>query len=157
MILLKKNIKLTKDFSEKDYFTSFSVPRGIKKISLLFSYSPDQVTDRSLFSQSVSEAIKKYYGEFDGELDQLKVENFDTIKNLLTISLDCNGRFIGNRHKWESNQTIEISKNKVTPGFISPHMIEGEWGVTIHCHQIFTELVNVELKVVGEYDEVACG
>ena len=31
MILLKKNIKLTKDFSEKDYFTSFSVPRGIKK------------------------------------------------------------------------------------------------------------------------------
>ena len=80
MILLKKNIKLTKDFSEKDYFTSFSVPRGIKKISLLFSYSPDQVTDRSLFSQSVSEAIKKYYGEFDGKLDQLKVENFDTLK-----------------------------------------------------------------------------
>ena len=151
IILLEEKRVLSKEYSEKDISFKFKVPENIKSIEILFKYDPALISDKTLYIDSLSKAIDKYYSIYDKNIEKITTENFDCIKNLLTISLDCNGVFIGNRHRWDNNQRIKISTQNADLGFVSPSNIHGEWIITIHCHQIFIKDCNIDLKVVGEY------
>ena len=79
----------------------------------------------------------------------MKKESFLPVKNLITISLDKDGVYLGNAHRWATTQEHLISVNQVSRGFLPPEKMEGEWHGMLHLHEILSEKCSGHLIVEG--------
>ncbi len=151
---MKKNLVLTKADTKTNITLPFEMKEEYDYISIQFQYTPDKCEDRHQFEKGVSIVKDRYFKGNTEEIQQnIKWEKYFPMKNLLTISLDLDGEYLGNAHRWDSNQFIKIGKEESTRGFYKVKKIKGSWNIMIHVHGINTQECKVKLRVEGKYND----
>lgn len=136
--------------SQTDQSFSFFVPETVEQIRIRFEYSPGKEEDPAVCLPPVHDALNRYYDSYPRELQPMKEENFIPIKNLVTISLDKDGVYLGNAHRWAPQQEHLISVRKASLGFVSPAVLAGKWHGMLHLHEILSGKCTGHLLVEGE-------
>lgn len=143
MTLLEINETITPDRDKTNIIHRFTVPQGVKRLIVDYSYSPKMVEDSELAKKAVADGMKKYSVNFANP------ENFMPVSNLITLSFDENGRYRGACHRQPNEQRIVISDTYSTPGVFSRSVEPGEWDAVLNIHFIGCD-VQYSLLITGE-------
>ena len=143
MTLLEINDKITPDRDKTNIIHHFTVPQGIKKLTVAYKYSPKRVEDKELAKKAVASGMKKYGVTFANP------ERFMPVNNLVTLSFDENGRYRGACHRQQNEQTVVISEKRSTPGIINGSVEPGDWDVMLNIHYIGCA-VQYSILITGE-------
>lgn len=147
MKLLEINYQWTPKDSQTDVCFRFHVPEGMEQVRIRFEYSPEKETDPEICFPHIEEALDQYYDDYPRSLQPMEKEHYIPVKNLITISLDKDGVYLGNAHRWESLKDYVISVGRVSRGFVHPEKIAGEWRGMLHLHEILSERCDGHLIV----------
>lgn len=145
MILLNAKGKITLHNNKTNLIHRFDVPNGLKALKISFEYSPKTLENREKAIEEVKSCLEKYDEVFDG-----KPADYLPIKNLVTLSLDANGRYIGAAHRQSNKQEHIISADKSSVGFIKTEIEQGEWDIMLNVHSVSCD---IDYKIIVEGEE----
>ncbi|MDD6658850.1 MAG: hypothetical protein PUE60_02105 [Eubacteriales bacterium] len=145
MILLNAKGKITLHNNKTNLIHRFDVPNGLKALKISFEYSPKTLENREKAIEEVKVCLEKYDEVFDG-----KPADYLPIKNLVTLSLDANGRYIGAAHRQSNKQEHIISADKSSVGFIKTEIEQGEWDIMLNVHSVSCD---IDYKIIVEGEE----
>lgn len=143
MLIFSKSGVITPANDKTNISHSFSVPSGVKKLVVKYSYNPKTVDDKADALGIVNKALSKYSASF------LNPEKMLPVKNLTTLSFDENGKYRGACHRQPNEQTVVIAENNSTPGVFNRAVEEGEWNIVLNVHYVGCD-VNYEIEIEGE-------
>lgn len=144
MILFQRKNKLTVKDDKTNIVHKFNVPENIKAIKIKYSYSPKNVDDRELAVNIIKDCFKKYDENMVG-----RPSDYLPVKNLITLSVDGNGKYIGAAHRQSNEQEITISRDFPSPGFEKCEIEPGEWDIMLNVHSISCD-VDYTIEAEGE-------
>lgn len=125
---------------------AFEIPSGVASMEIRFHYDPILVSEYTALERSL---IKE-------GLDTSTIDDETQFRNLLTLSLNDPTGFRGAHHYFNHNQSIELSEESASLGFIPGAINSGRWEVILSHHGIFSDSVSgsIEVEVVfeGEYN-----
>lgn len=145
MILLNAKGKITLHNNKTNLIHRFDVPNGLKALKISFEYSPKTLENREKAIEEVKDCLEKY-----DEVCEGRPADYLPIKNLVTISLDANGRYIGAAHRQSNNQEHIISADKSSVGFIKTEIEQGEWDIMLNVHSVSCD---IDYKIIVEGEE----
>lgn len=144
MIIFEKKGKVTPDNDKTNIAYDFEVPEGTKKLVIEYAYSPKELEDRQKALELIRRELENYLGN-----NNEKAENYLPVKNLITLSLDENGKYRGAAHRQPNSQKIEISAESCTPGFTKGAPESGKWRIVLNVHCCVRD-VDYEIKISSE-------
>lgn len=145
MILLNAKGKITLHNNKTNLIHRFDVPNGLKALKISFEYSPKTLENREKAIEEVKDCLEKY-----DEVCEGRPADYLPIKNLVTLSLDANGRYIGAAHRQSNNQEHIISADKSSVGFIKTEIEQGEWDIMLNVHSVSCD---IDYKIIVEGEE----
>ena len=148
--LFEENYTWTPRDSQTDQPFHFCVPETIGQIRILFEFSPGKEVNPDICLSPVHEAMLRYYGKYPRKAQPMKEEKFLPVKNLITLSLDKDGVYLGNAHRWATRQEHVVSTREASLGFVPPRSMEGEWQGMLHLHEVLSERCTGHVVVEGE-------
>lgn len=122
----------------------FNVPENIKALKITYKYSPKLLDGKHAARQAVRDCFDKYGEVLKGDYD-----NYLPVKNLVTISVDACGRYIGAAHRQANEQEHIIGPDFSSYGFEKTKIISGEWDIVLNVHSVSTQ-VCYSVLVEGE-------
>lgn len=148
-IILKESETFLHPSDEKsNKYIPFTVPEGISKLFITYSYSPKNLRDKEKSYELIKENILRDAPE---DIDRYPdYDEFLPLKNLVTLSLDSPEGFRGAAHRHDENQFHEIGKSFASPGFLKSNIIEGEWRLSLNVHAVVTDICTCRIKIEGE-------
>lgn len=144
MIIFETKGRITLANNKTNLIHRFDVPQGIKKLTIAYSYSPKTLEDRERAIQEIKDCIKKY-----DEVILGRPADYLPIKNLVTLSVDENGKYRGAAHRQANEQSHIISENYASPGFSKGAIEAGEWDIMLNVHSVSCD-VDYQIVVEGE-------
>lgn len=144
MLLYSTKGKITAANDKTNLIHRFDVPEQLRALVIRYSYSPKTLENREKAVCLVENCFEKY-----GETLTVKASDYLPVKNLVTISVDCNGRYIGAAHRQANEQEHRISRDKSSPGFIKTDIEAGEWDIVLNVHYACCE-IDYTITVEGE-------
>lgn len=154
MLLLRERYRWKPEDSKKDVHFSFTCPREVTQIRILFAFSPDALTDPGDCLPMIRDAINRYEDGRPMAGERISPESIGPLKNLITISLSKDGVYLGNAHRWQKNQIHELSLTGASPGFVCPDCLEGNWEGMVHLHAVCTPECEGKLMIEGRVSDV---
>lgn len=148
-IILKETEAIFHPNDEKsNRYIPFTVPKGIKKIFITYSYSPKNLENKEKSYRLIRENILRDAPE---DIDRYPdYDEFLPLKNLITLSLDSPDSFSGAAHRHDENQFHEIGDSFASPGFLKSKIIAGEWRLSLNVHAVVTDICTCRIKIEGE-------
>ncbi len=146
MELLNVASKINPENDKSNITHSFSVPKGISKLIIEFSYSPKALEDEEAALSIIQNALEKY------EIKNRRAEEFLPVTNLVTLSLDSPEGYIGCAHRPQNVQRHEISKSASSKGFECCEIISGIWKIVLNVHCAVCD-IDYRLTVQGGAEE----
>jgi hypothetical protein len=138
---------ITTDNDKTNLVHKFDMPKGIKTLVIRYGYTPKYVEDRKKAVALIRECYEKYDEKIIGRASaQLPVSN------LVTLSVDENGKYRGCAHRQNNSQTHILSKNFASEGFIKGEIEEGEWDIVLSVHCANCD-IDYAILVEGEMEE----
>lgn len=134
--------------SASDVPFAFSCPASVQELHISFTYAPGDETNAACVRQ-VEDAITRYYDRYPRELEPMTVQQYLPVKNLITLSLEKDGVYLGNGHRWDTAQDHVISTDYASFGFSSPQDMQGQWRGMLHLHEIISPTCTGTLRVEG--------
>ena len=158
MVLFEQDYCWTPKDAQHDVPFAFTCPDGAQEVRLYFTFSPGRETSEAICRPEVEKALTRYYDCYPHELQPMRAEQFLPVKNLITISLDKDGQYIGNAHRWDTDQTHTPTTETASRGFTPPDRLNGPWGGMLHLHEIISPVCRGTLRIEGRLpDEVVSG
>ncbi|MCC8016314.1 MAG: hypothetical protein LIO43_02795 [Clostridiales bacterium] len=145
MIVFETYGKITPKDDKSNIPMDFDVPCGIQKLIIDYSYFPKEFNDESAALDLIKEKLAQYLGP---EFSENPVD-FLPVKNLITVSLDENGKYRGAAHRQSNKQTFEISADYASRGFLKGKPQSGRWRIVLNVHCCACD-VNFKIKISGE-------
>ena len=145
MILLDAKGKITLHNNKTNLIHRFDVPNGLKALKISFEYSPKTLENREKAIEEVKACLEKY-----DEVCEGRPADYLPIKNLVTLSLDANVRYIGAAHRQSNKQEHIISADNSSVGFIKTEIEQGEWDIMLNVHSVSCD---VDYKIIVEGEE----
>lgn len=145
MIIFSTKGKITPANDKTNLIHRFDVPQNIKSLKIKYSYSPKTLESR----EKAVEIIKSTYEKYD-EVLHGRPADYLPVKNLITLSVDCNGRYIGAAHRQANEQEHIISRDFSSCGFVKTEIEAGEWDIMLNVHSVSC---NVDYTIVVEGEE----
>lgn len=145
MQLFETRGKITPLQDKTNIVHHFSVPDGVNKIAVKYSYSPKTVDDKDLAVRALQKGMKKYGVTF------FDPERFMPVNNLITLSFDERGEYRGACHRQANKQTIVIAGKNSTPGILNREIQPGDWDVMLNVHFVGCD-VDYNIEITGEVD-----
>ena len=146
-VLLKKSITVTPENEKTNIFLPFSVDEGNERLEIDYRYSPkileDEEKSRILIKENL---IRDGWNEIAEKGDY---KAFMPLKNLITLSLDSPGGYVGAAHRQADVQHHEISENFASVGFDRVKITAGEWILALNLHAVVTDECRCEIEVRG--------
>lgn len=143
MIIFSKQGRITEQDDKTNISFDFTVPDGIKKLTVKYSYSPKEVEDRISANRAIVSGMKKYGVSFADP------EAFMPVKNLVTLSFDENGGYRGACHRQPNKQTVIISESGSTPGILNRPIKAGNWDIMLNVHFAGCD-IDYSIEIDGE-------
>lgn len=148
-ILLKETETQLRPEDEKSTrYIPFTVPDGVKKLCITYSYSPKILEDKEKSFELIKENLIRDAGETWTEYTDY--EEFMPLKNLVTLSLFSPQGFRGAAHRQAVRQYHEICEAFASPGFLKGGVCEGEWTLCLNVHALVTDSCICSIKIEGE-------
>lgn len=147
MFIFSKTGKITPADDKTNIRLDFTVPDGITKLIVRYSYSPKTVEDKNLANSAVATGMKKYGVTFASP------DKFMPVKNLVTLSFDENGTYRGACHRQPNEQTVIISEKDSTPGVFNRKITPGSWDVILNVHFAGCD-IEYQLEIEGEAEQL---
>lgn len=144
MLIFSTKGRITTDNDKTNLIHKFDVPENIKSLTISYSYSPKILEDRE---KAVS-LIKKCFDKYD-EVMTGRPADYIPVKNLITVSVDENGKYRGAAHRQANEQVHIISSDFASPGFIKGAVESGEWDIVLNVHSVSCD-VDYIITVEGE-------
>lgn len=146
MLIFSTKGKITADNDKTNLIHRFDVPENITSLKIKYSYSPKTVENREKAVSLVRSCFEKYDETIVG-----KPADYLPIKNLITLSVDENGKYRGAAHRQANKQTHIISESFSSPGFTKGKIGSGEWDIMLNVHFIGCD-VDYTITVEGEVE-----
>ncbi|MFR5875356.1 MAG: hypothetical protein ACLUFN_02575 [Eubacterium sp.] len=143
MIIFSKQGKITEHDDKTNIVLEFTVPNGVKKLTVTYSYNPKEVEDKALARKAIANGMNKYGVNFANP------EAFMPVKNLVTLSFDENGEYRGACHRQPNNQTVIIAESESTAGIFNRPIQPGKWDVMLNVHFAGCE-IDYNIEINGE-------
>ncbi len=148
IILKETETYLRPDDERSNRYIPFTVPEGIKKLFITYSYSPKILENKEKSYELIRENILRDAPE---DMDRYTdYEEFMPLKNLVTLSLDSPEGFRGAAHRHDETQFHEIGESFASPGFLKSKIIAGEWRLSLNIHAVVTDICTCRIKIEGE-------
>jgi hypothetical protein len=122
------------------------MPKGVKTLTIKYNYSPKYIEDRVKAVEIIRECFDKYDEQIIG-----KPANYLPVSNLITISVDENGKYRGAAHRQSNAQVHILSKTFASPGFTKGEIEQGEWDITLNVHSVNCD-VDYFITVEGDME-----
>lgn len=142
VVLFQQTLTLTELDNQQHKKIKIFLDQDYEALHIAFSYSPQEVP-KDLAIRVIEETLPQYDWE-----KNLRSMDFLPLKNLVTISLACEGEYLGCRHNKETQQEIIISEKGSSWGFIPQKVCSGQWEIQLNLHCVQSG-VTVELMVKG--------
>lgn len=147
-LLLEKDLHLTPADACSHIILPFAVPHDFQRLEIRFFYSPKYIEDPQDVAEAVKDCWQKYLLPEDIP-EEVHPEDYH-LSNLLTLSLDVNGRYIGAAHRQSSDQLHIISAESSSPGFWRCPIEKGMWRAVISIHALAAGTVDCHITAVGK-------
>ena len=158
MILFEEKYEWKRVDTKTDVEFRFHCPEGIEELQITFSFTPDALYDEEACAPMIEEAVEQYYAARDRDGQKMCVSSMCPLKNLVTLSLSREGKYVGNAHRWSGNQYHVLTRRKASTGFTAPENLTGWWEGMLHLHAICTDSCRGKVKVEGRTtDEMVSG
>ena len=128
MVLFQTDGKVTESDNKTNINFSFEVPKGISELKISYEYSPKTLENEREAIDRVNACIEKF-----GDTEYT-YEIFMPLKNLLTLSVDENGKYRGAAHRHPNKQQHVLSENYASPGFKAGKIEAGKWNIVLSVH-----------------------
>lgn len=149
-VLLEKTVHLSTKHDKTNVILPFTVPHDFARLEISIAYSPKYITDPEDVKKAVMDCYRKYL--LPEDVPETVDPSQFRLNNLLTLSLDCNGRYVGAAHRQAPLQFHVISKEKSSRGFWKCKVEKGEWRAMINVHSLAAGTVDYEIQIVGWED-----
>ncbi len=152
MVLLEQSYQWTPEDTGQDVLFAFTCPPEIQSVLIRFWFSPGSEYAEAICKQQIEDALTRYYDRYPREIQPMKADQFMPIKNLITISLEREGIYLGNAHRWAPKQEHLLTVERASLGFVPPESIEGCWTGMLHLHEIISPCCTGDLRIEGRTD-----
>lgn len=149
MILYQNRWQWTPEDSATDAEFSFVCPPEIHRLHIAFSYAPGEEASETICRAPVEAAIARYYDRYSHAAEPMETAQFVPVKNLITLSLDHEGQYLGNAHRWAPQQEHRISVESASRGFLPPKEMAGRWRGMLHLHEILSPCCIGVIQIEG--------
>lgn len=151
-VLLERVYKLSEKNSRTNLYIPVKLDLSYDRLLIDFEYNPKYI-DVEEAREIIEKSLQYYIPDYIPE-DKMgiygNVENYLPLENLITLSLDHNGNYMGAHHCKESVQNIVISKTESTKGFSKQQISKGVWDIQMNLHCIVSKELNLKIKIVVE-------
>ena len=144
MLIFSTKGKIIPDNDKTNLIHRFDVPGNVKSLTIKYSYFPKTLENREKAVSLVRSCFEKYDEQLVG-----KPADYLPVKNLITLSIDENGKYRGCAHRQDNEQVHILSRDSASPGFIKGEINEGEWDIVLNVHSISCD-VEYTITVEGE-------
>lgn len=117
---------------------AFSVDENVDALEVHVHYTPGEEARDEYCKEAVEAAMKLYYGEEDPAAEPMTVQQHYPIKNLVTLSATQNGEYVGNAHRWDTDQAHVWTTYSASQGFSARKTMGGDWEIQLHLHCIIS-------------------
>lgn len=148
-ILLDQKWTLVPEQSRTNVIVPFTVPRSFEQLEFKFSYGPKIVDDPEIILQGVTECMEKYVRPEDRP-EVIRVEDYDPPVNFVTLSVDCEGEYVGCAHRHPHEGTVVIGEKNATLGFFCRPIEASEWRVVLNVHAVVAGTVDYYLTITAK-------
>lgn len=149
MILLEQRYVWGPEDSQHDVPFAFDCPEHIALLRIRFAYEPGKEEAREICLPPIEQALTRYYDSYPRTMQPMAAEQFLPIKNLITISLEREGVYLGNAHRWAPEQEHELTTKHASLGFVPPERLSGRWNGMLHLHEILSPRCTATLQIEG--------
>ena len=151
-LILKETVTYLRPDDEKSTrYIPFTVPEGVKKIFITYSYSPKILEDKEKSLLLIKENLIRDAG--DEWTEYTDYDEFMPLKNLVTLSLMSPEGFCGAAHRQADSQYHEIGEGFASPGFLKGKITAGQWTLCLNVHALVTDDCTCSIKIEGEVSE----
>ncbi|MCD7722825.1 MAG: hypothetical protein LUH82_02580 [Clostridiales bacterium] len=140
-VIFEKALTLSPKDDKTNIYLKFNVPENIWALVIDYSYAPKILENKEKALEIITKKLQQYGAGGNAE-------DYLPIKNLITLSFDKNGQYIGAAHRQPERQKIEISESFATPGIVKCAVENAAWQIALNVHCCM-EKVNVKIKVEG--------
>ena len=126
-VLLEQEYMWTPKDAQKNIPFMFHCPAEIAEIRISFSFSPGMETAEEVCRPQIEKALARYYDCYPRTLQPMDENKFLLVKNLITLSLDKEGEYLGNAHRWDMKQEHILCLEWASRGFHPPVQMAGGW------------------------------
>lgn len=144
MLIFSAKGKITTDNDKTNLIHKFDVPDNIRSLKIDYSYSPKTLESREKAVEIVHACFQKYDEQIHG-----RASDHLPVKNLITLSVDENGKYRGAAHRQADTQTHILSEDFASYGFSKGKIESGEWDIVLNVHSISCD-VEYTITVEGE-------
>lgn len=146
MEIFKTKGRITPANDKTNLIHRFDVPDEIDLLKIKFEYSPKTVENREKAIQIVKDCFEKYDEKINGRPADLL-----PVKNLVTISVDENGKYRGAAHRQNNKQEHIIGCSHSSPGFSKGKITSGEWDIVLNIHYAGCD-IDYTVEIEGEVE-----
>jgi len=132
---------------------SFKLDRPYAGLRIRFEYSPKILEDRERAAELIKRSIERYVEPERQKLTLEHAEQFQPLRNLITVSVDDSRGHRGACHRQDPVQELYLSEREASPGLTRGVIPEGTWTITLSLHAIVTERCTYRLKVWADEAE----
>lgn len=145
---------LVRDLTPQDSRSSFEIPfrldRDAERLEISFSYEPKEFADRKESLRMVAACLDRSGNDRTGAEEVTpQPESFLPLSNLITLSLDREGQYIGCAHRHDPVQFHRIGLEGSSPGFLTVPVLAGLWRLVVSVHCILNPLCRMRVSVVA--------
>ncbi len=147
MELYRKSYTFYPEDTATDVQFAFDCSEQAEELQIQFSFSPDAEPSEEICRPQIEQAIRDYHADYDPSLQPMDWKRHMPVKNLITLSLDREGVYLGNAHRWNKQQIHRIRTDRAALGFVPPERLAEHWSGMLHLHEVISEKVEAELIV----------
>ncbi|WP_041711049.1 hypothetical protein [Clostridium pasteurianum] len=121
----------------------FNVDKEAEILKIEFDYLPRVAKELGDIIYAFENRSSNLSHEEISSLKEKFIRGEEELKNLATLSLYYNNKYIGCAHRHIGKQTIIISSKESTAGFINAPIKTGLWEIVISLHGVFTDNMKI--------------
>lgn len=137
---LQEELKASDTMSHRYY--PFSFEGRFSQMKITYSYTPKRYEDKP----AAKEEIVRCYARYGLNATEKDIEAELPLNNLITISLDKDGEYIGGAHRHNNDAVYTVSEQGSSPGFCDTAVTGGLWRIALSAHCILSPSVTVRVK-----------
>ena len=147
MLLLERKLTLYPRHTKTTLVFTIPLQQPLCQLEIDTHYEPKYLTDPCKLVQMTQEGAKKW--GLPLQSTPLNPEDCPEICNMITVSLDVNGKFCGYAHRHDPDMRSVITPQSASLGFYPMRLDPGTLRLMLPVCMVATEQVQYYLRVTG--------